>query len=440
MSNSLLLNSMVGEYRLIDFLGEGGMGEVYRGVHAKLGRVAAIKVLNPSARREHGFVERFFNEARIQESLHHPNIAAVYDFTETQGQPCIIMEYVDGDTLCERVRPHGPLPMSEALRIFSAVVDAIAYVHAHGVIHRDIKSNNIKIGTQGQVKLLDFGIAKGGASPALTQTGSVVGTIEYLSPEQLSTGHADQRSDIWALGVLLYEMTTGRVPFQAQTIGALCAQISNAEYPPLRQLNPAAPADVANIAARCLKKNAADRYQSAEVLLADVRRAADALAAPLPAPRHKPARKRPAPNTRDPYAPPQSAPPPPSASTDSGPVLGRGWLMAGGVAVILFCLFVLGGVGLWYALSDPTPVENVNASALKSQTVKPGKTVKVEMSDGPAEIWQGDKLIGVGHADVTAPVGDWVELKLRRDGKERVERFQMTENRKTWTLTFQNTR
>ena len=422
MSNSLLLNSMVGEYRLIDFLGEGGMGEVYRGVHAKLGRVAAIKVLNQSARREQGFIDRFFNEARIQESLHHPNIAAVYDFTEVQGQPCIIMEYVDGDTLCDRVRPYGPLPTAEALRIFSSLVDAIAYVHAHGVIHRDIKSNNVKIGTQGQVKLLDFGIAKGGASPALTQTGSVIGTIEYLSPEQLSTGQADQRSDIWALGVLLYEMMSGRVPFQATTIGALCAQISSAEYPPLRQLNPAAPASVEAVVSRCLKKNAADRYHDAVALLADVRRAADSLNGPRP----EPPRKRPARALAGPYAPP------PAASSGSRPTLGRGWLLAGGAAAVLFCLFVLSGAGLWYALSGPA-AENVNVSALKSKT---GKTVKVEMSDGPAEIWQGDKLIGVGRADVTAEVGDWVELKLKRNGKERVERFQMTANRQTWTLTF----
>lgn len=431
MSNSLLLNSMVGEYRLIDFLGEGGMGEVYRGVHAKLGRVAAIKVLNQTARREQGFVDRFFNEARIQESLHHPNIAAVYDFTEVQGQPCIIMEYVDGDTLCDRVRPYGPMPTAEALRIFSSVVDAIAYVHSHGVIHRDIKSNNIKIGTQGQVKLLDFGIAKGGASPALTQAGSVIGTIEYLSPEQISTGHADERSDIWALGVLLYEMATGRVPFQAQTIGALCAQISNADYPPLRQLNPAAPAAVDALVSRCLKKNAADRYQSAAMLLDDVRRAAYSLDAPLPAPRPapRPARKRPAQMVTDPYAPPQ-----PTDPSGSRPALGRGWLMAGGAAAVLFCLLVLGSAGLWYALSGPA-AENVNNS-LASPTAKKGKTVKVEMSDGPAEIWQGDRMLGVGHADVTAEVGDWVELRLKRNGRERVERFQMTENRKTWTLTF----
>lgn len=430
MSNSLLLNSMVGEYRLINFLGEGGMGEVYRGVHAKLGRVAAIKVLNEAARREQGFVERFFNEARIQESLHHPNIAAVYDFTEVQGQPCIIMEYVDGDTLCDRVRPYGPMPTAEALRIFYSVVDAIAYVHSHGVIHRDIKSNNIKIGTQGQVKLLDFGIAKGGASPALTQTGSVIGTIEYLSPEQLSTGHADERSDIWALGVLLYEMLTGRVPFQATTIGALCAQISNADYPPPRQLNPAAPAAVESLVSRCLKKNAADRYQSAAQLLDDVRRAADSLNGPPPAPPRRKALRPEPPQPHDPYAPP-----PHTAAPGPRPALGRGWLMAGGVAVVLFCMFVVGAVLLWNALGGPS-AENVNMNSLTGPTAKKGKTVKVEMSDGPAEIWQGDKMLGIGKADVTAEVGDWVELRLKRNGRERVERFQMTENRKTWTLTF----
>jgi serine/threonine protein kinase len=427
MSDSLLLNSMVGEYRLIDFLGEGGMGEVYRGVHAKLGRVAAIKVLTSAARRDPGFVERFFNEARIQSQLQHSNIAALYDFCEVQGQPCIIMEYVDGDTLCDRVRPFGPLPTAEALRIFSAVTDAIAYTHAHGVIHRDIKSNNVKIGTSGQVKLLDFGIAKGGASPMLTQTGSVVGTLEYLSPEQLSTGHADERSDIWALGVLLYEMMTGHVPFEAQTIGALCAKIGNAVYPPLKELNPAAPSDVAAIISRCLKKNPAERYQSAASLLDDARRAADALYGPKPPPRRKAMRAQDAPG--DLYAPPTD-------SSAGSPTLGRGWLMAGGVVAVLFCLLVLGGAGLWYALSGPA-VENVNASALTGKINKAGKTVKVEMSDGPAEIWQGDKLIGVGHADVTADVGDWVELRLKRNGQERVERFQMTENRKTWTLTFQ---
>jgi serine/threonine-protein kinase len=428
MSNTFLLNSMVGEYRLIDFLGEGGMGEVYRAVHEKLGRVAAIKVLTSAARREPGFVHRFFNEARIQASLQHTNIAALYDFMEVGGQPCIIMEYVDGVTLCDRVRPYGPLPTSEALRIFSAVADAISYIHAHGVIHRDIKSNNIKIGTSGQVKLLDFGIAKGNASPGLTETGSVVGTLEYLSPEQLATGAADQRSDIWALGVLLYEMMTGHVPFEASTIGALCQKINFVDYPPVKQLNPAAPADVASVIARCLKKNPADRYQSASLLLADVRRVADALNAPPPKP--KPKREKTKPIHRS---------DPPTTRQQSHPSLGRSPLMLGGVAFVVLALVSLGVLGLLKAISSPA-AETVNMNLLaENSNSRRSMTLKIEMGDGmDTEIWKGDKLLGVGKAELKAEVGESIELTLRRDGRERKQQFQVAPNKTTWTFNFNN--
>jgi serine/threonine-protein kinase len=421
MSHTFLLNSTVGEYRLEDFLGAGGMGEVYRGVHTKIGRVAAIKVLTVAARREQGFVERFFNEARIQASLQHQNIATLYDFMEFQGQPCIVMEYIDGQTLCDRVRPYGALHPAEALHIFAAVADAIGYIHGHGIIHRDIKSNNIKISTTGQVKLLDFGIAKGNMSPGLTETGSVVGTLEYISPEQLATGHADPRSDIWALGVLLYEMTTGRVPFEAQTLGALCDMIGRADYAAPRQLNPAVPVEVAAIIARCLKKNPAERYQTAGALLQDVRRAAASLS--VPPPEHA----RTATGLRTTAA----------ATADSW--LARHWLKLSGVAAVLAVFAVFAVAGLYYAFADDTtataPV-NVNVSSLASNSGARTKTIRVEMSDGPAEIWMGDRMLGVGQASVTAHVGDWVELRLRRDGQERTERFQMTENKPTWTLTF----
>lgn len=421
MSHTFLLNSTVGEYRLEDFLGAGGMGEVYRGVHTKIGRVAAIKVLTVAARREQGFVERFFNEARIQASLQHPNIATLYDFMEFQGQPCIVMEYIDGQTLCDRVRPYGALHPSDALRIFAAVADAIDYIHNHGVIHRDIKSNNIKISSAGQVKLLDFGIAKGNMSPGLTETGSVVGTLEYISPEQLATGHADPRSDIWALGVLLYEMATGRVPFEAQTLGALCDKIGRADYAAPRQLNPALPVEVAAIIARCLKKNPAERYQTAGALLQDVSRAAASLSAPPPEPAHA--------HTASGLRATAAAP------ADSW--LARHWLKLSGVAAVFAVFAVFAVAGLYYAFAGDTaaPV-NVNASSLASNSNARTKTIRVEMSDGPAEIWMGDKMLGVGQASVTAHVGDWVELRLRRDGQERTERFQMTENKPTWTLTF----
>ena len=222
MNRAFYTNQTVGEYRVVDFLGAGGMGEVYRALHSKIGRVAAVKVLT-QATQSSGFVERFFNEARIQASLQHPNVATLYDFCEVQGQPCIIMEYVDGETISERIEAfRAPLPPSETVYVFEKVCEAIDYVHRHGVIHRDIKSNNIKISSQGQVKLLDFGIAKAQNTQQLTQVGSVIGTLQYLAPELIRGGTADASGDIWALGVLLYEMVTGRVPFEADTVGDLC--------------------------------------------------------------------------------------------------------------------------------------------------------------------------------------------------------------------------
>ncbi len=280
MSRAFDTNQSVGEYRIVDFLGAGGMGEVYRAMHQKIGRVAAVKVLT-QATQSSGFVERFFNEARIQASLQHPNVATLYDFCEVQGQPCIIMEYVDGQTISERIDAYrAPLPLSETVYVFEKVCEAIDYIHRHGVIHRDIKSNNIKISSQGQVKLLDFGIAKGQGSQQLTQAGSIIGTIQYLAPELVRGGTADARGDIWALGVLLYEMVTGRTPFDADTIGDLCDRIDRAQYAPPAQLNPGVPREVAAIIARCLRKNPAERYASAGDLLAEARRLSGVVSRP----------------------------------------------------------------------------------------------------------------------------------------------------------------
>ena len=179
MSRTSLINSNIGDYRLVEKLGEGGMGEVYQGVHSKIGRVVAVKILSQGA---HGpeFVERFLNEARIQGGLQHHNIVTLYDFLEYNGQPCIIMEFIEGSTLTDCIRTWGGLPLQEAIRYFQSIVEAIDYVHSRGIIHRDIKSNNVKITPAGQVKLLDFGIAKSGASPALTVTGAFVGTLNIF--------------------------------------------------------------------------------------------------------------------------------------------------------------------------------------------------------------------------------------------------------------------
>lgn len=420
MSDDYFLNMTVGEYRLVDFLGAGGMGEVYRAVHTKLGRVAAIKVLTNSSRGG-DFVERFFNEARIQASLQHPNIATLYDFLELQGRPCIVMEYVDGQTLSDMVRPHGPLPLDDALRIFESVVDAIACVHEHGIVHRDIKSNNIKISSKGQVKLLDFGIAKGQTSPGLTEAGSVVGTLEYLSPEQLATGTADFRSDIWALGVLLYETTTGRVPFEAQTLGTLCEKIGRAEYPPPLQINPALPRDLVAIISRCLKKSPSERFASAKALQDEVRK----LRASLDAHTQRAQVSTPRQSTREEVRPP----------VETQTWLARHWLKLAGAAVLGAVILIFAVAGIIYGVAGGHGADDGPAGRIPSMGEKI-RSIKIEMSDGPARIYRGDELLGEFRSvDIAARVGESVTLRFEREGHTpKVVTFDVEENTRGYTF------
>ena len=266
-----LLNAQIGEYQITEYLGAGGMGEVYRALHTKLGRVAAIKVLSRTETHAN-LSERFANEARIQASLHHPAIATLYDYLECNGQPCIVMEFVDGMTLDAMLRLNGVPPLAEAIRIFQAVVAAVAYMHQHQIIHRDIKANNIKVTTTGAVKLLDFGISKSAATPQFTEVGNVIGTWQYLAPEQIFSGLSDARSDVWALGVLLYELLTGALPFEATTLGSLSEKIKKADYLTPSVLNQTVPKEVEAILARCLCKSPAERYTSAQELLREVER------------------------------------------------------------------------------------------------------------------------------------------------------------------------
>src|SRR5437867_2424892 len=274
----LSLNTHIGHYRLVEFLGMGAMGEVYRAVHTRIDRVAALKVLSRTD-QDPKFIQRFLNEARIHAGLHHPNIVTLYDFLEFDGKPCLVMEYVDGTTLAEHLRVRGPLPLSEAIFIFQRIVEAVSHVHGHGIVHRDIKSHNIKISTRNEVKLLDFGIAKDAMTPTLTREGHFVGTMQYVAPEQLAGATAgDQRADIWALGVLLYEMVTAQLPFEADTVTECIRKITSVSYPSPESLNPALPGEAQAIIHKCLQKKPAHRYPTARDLLQDTARLADAVA------------------------------------------------------------------------------------------------------------------------------------------------------------------
>ena len=438
MSRSSLINSTIGEYRLVEKLGEGGMGEVYQGVHSKIGRVVAVKILSQTALGPE-FVQRFLNEARIQGGLQHNNIVTLYDFLEYNGQPCIIMEYIEGQTLTECIRAWGGLPLVDAIRYFQSILEAIDYVHSRGIVHRDIKSNNIKITPSGQVKVLDFGIAKSGASPALTVTGAFVGTLQYLSPEQLIGGVADARSDIWSLGVLLYEMTTSHLPFDANSIGELYQKITKASYTPPSVMNQNVPREVQNIVSRCLKKNPADRYQSARELLQDVNCAATGLS--LPATRLA----GPAPLT----APSSSVPtsPGPQQSGGAAAVITKPKSVVPILAAIAGVVLVVVIVGLYFLLrGDP---DSTSATKPPQQSVVPPspaqkpatapaplETFIVDVAEGRAEVYRNGELVGMTPYQFLTKAGEpQVDLVLKREGYlDKSVRLSTSDTKKTYTF------
>jgi len=424
VQRSHFINATIGEYRIVDFLGAGGMGEVYRAVHNKIGRTAAVKVLTQTTNTE-GMLDRFFNEARIQASLHHPNVATLYDFIELNGQPCIIMEYVDGQTLAERVRPSGPLPLAETIYIFQSVVEAITYIHNHGVIHRDIKSNNIKIGLDGQVKLLDFGIAKADTSPGLTATGSIIGTLEYISPEQLMGGVADARSDVWALGVLLYEMTTGRVPFEALTLGELCNKINKVNYAPPATLNPSVPREVSAIISRCLRKNPMDRYRLAQDLLEDVKRLRGLVSTPQLS------------GVRGTLAA--------SIRARGEKVSSATWkLVAAFAAATVFVAFLVGALyllGVSSGTAEATAATDSDRpeAAVSENAAFSERSIKIAVFEGEADVCDLDGRV-IQHITSNEPyefkarIGEVFNFKLRRDGLDsEPKQIEVTANKDRYT-------
>jgi serine/threonine-protein kinase len=241
------------------------MGEVYLAVDPASGRKVAIKVIAASAHLP-AELARFANEAGIHSGLRHPNIAELYECRHWDGRPCLVMEYVDGHTLADRLRLQGSIPWPEALEILRGAASAVEYLHSNAILHRDIKSSNVKLSSSGAVKLLDFGIARRIDGPRLTQTGSVIGTLENLAPEQIRHSTATVRSDVWALGVLLYEMLTGVLPFQAEAIGELYERIVRQSVSPPSHLNPAVPPHVDALVLDCLRKRPEDRIANCEIL------------------------------------------------------------------------------------------------------------------------------------------------------------------------------
>jgi len=283
-----MLGKTISHYRILSKLGEGGMGVVYRAEDLTLGRTVALKFLPPDSVAREEDKARLVHEARAAAALLHPNICPIHEIAEADGRTFISMAHIEGRSLKERIA-EGPIPIDEALSISRQIGDALASAHGKGIIHRDIKPANVMLTEDGRPMLMDFGLAKVSGATKLTRTGTTMGTVAYMSPEQMQGREADQRSDIWALGVVLYEMVSGRLPFGADYEAALLYSILNEDPEPLAKEGGGVPAGLDGIVAKALSKDPARRYQKAEELVADL----DALArdsAALPAGKAVPAR------------------------------------------------------------------------------------------------------------------------------------------------------
>ncbi len=260
-----------GRYRIVRKLGAGGMADVHLAEDQELGRRVAIKILNDRHANDEQFVERFRREAKNAAALNHPNIVSIYDRGEAEDTYYIAMEYLDGRSLKELIVGHGPAPVKVAIEYARQILSALRFAHRHGIVHRDIKPHNVLVDREGRVKVTDFGIARAGTSQ-MTETGSIVGTAQYLSPEQARGGEVDQRSDLYSLGVVLYELLTGRTPFEGDTpVEIAMKHLSTTPQPP-SDLRPDIPHELDLVVLRALAKDPEDRYQGAEEMEADLER------------------------------------------------------------------------------------------------------------------------------------------------------------------------
>ena len=276
VSDTLIGSVFDGRYRIERKLGAGGMADVYLAEDQELGRRVAIKILNDRHAADDSFIERFRREAKNAAGLSHPNIVSIYDRGEAEGTYYIAMEYLDGRSLKELIVGRGPAPIKISIDYARQILAAVGFAHKHGIVHRDIKPHNVLVGPEGRLKVTDFGIARSGASQ-MTEVGSIIGTAQYLSPEQARGAPVDQTSDLYSVGVVLYEMLTGQVPFTGDTpLEIAMKHLSEVPKPP-SELRPEVPHDLDSVVLRALAKDPSERYQSAEEMDADLARVAEGL-------------------------------------------------------------------------------------------------------------------------------------------------------------------
>ncbi|MBI3048472.1 MAG: protein kinase [Acidobacteria bacterium] len=388
---SLTSGTRVGPYEVVAPLGAGGMGEVYRARDTRLKRDVALKILPASFAADPDRLVRFQREAEVLASLNHPNIAAIHGLEESGGALALVMELVEGETLAERIA-RGPIPVDEVLPIARQIAEGLEAAHEHGVIHRDLKPANIKVRPDGAAKVLDFGLAKALeaapaadvtaaptiTSPAMTRIGVILGTAAYMSPEQAKGRDADRRSDVWAVGCVLYEMLTGRRAFEGEDVSDTLAAVLRAE-PDWGALPPGVPRAITTLLRSCLVKDRRKRLADVSAVRFVLDHAAS-LVEPAPAPA--------------------------VAATAPAPHVRPWWRRAAPIAVAALVSLALGGAGVsWWAYRGAPPVVRTTIAADQSSAVALGdfdRSVAIA-PDGSRIVYRGDNLLFVRSLDRLQP-------------------------------------
>lgn len=366
-----MIGRIVGNYRIVEKVGEGGMGAVYRAVDVMLDREVAIKAIRPDLSREPQIVERFRSEAKILARVSHPAIATIYSFFYEHEELFLAMEFVRGRSLSKVLETEGAIPWTRAVPLFRSALDGIAAAHREGIVHRDLKPDNLMLTEGGRLKVMDFGIARMAGSTHLTRTGLLVGTLRYMAPEQIKGEEVDRRTDVYALGVVLYQMLTGRVPFEgASDFAILKAQIEDPPVPPGTHV-PDLPGWLERAVLRALEKDPAQRFQTVEEL-------DDALTRGEPTRLGAPAPTVPLDNDPTVYLPKAPTPlpavpppPPPPAQSSYHPVElrrpGRGKAVLG-IAAVLFVLAVSASLFLFSRREAPEETAEPQAAPVQTST------------------------------------------------------------------------
>ena len=278
-----MIGQTISHYRITEKLGEGGMGVVYKAEDTKLDRPVALKFLAPHLLRDEEARKRFEREAKAAAKLDHPNICTVHEIDQAEGRTFIAMAFLEGQPLSERIK-EGPLKLPEALSVAIQMAEGLEAAHAKGITHRDIKPDNVMLmsGSRGLVKLMDFGLAQLSGSSKFTREGTTLGTVNYMSPEQGEGAGTDQRTDIWSLGVVLYEMVSGQKPFRGEFDQAVIFSIMNETPEPLTGVRTSVPKELERIVNKCLAKKAAERYQVTADLLVDLQQVRRAIESDKP--------------------------------------------------------------------------------------------------------------------------------------------------------------